>query len=83
MKIEPGSLDGFLSRMKEDSEQLRSMINYCRSESCLFDRTAMPSKKVMRAHGVYKDNQTGFIWWLLEQYLKGNLIKKEDAQPEP
>lgn len=80
MKIEPGSLDSFLSRMKEDSEELQNMINYCRGNSCMYNPSAVPSKTLMRSHGVYQDRMTGFIWWVLEQYFKGNITIRKDEE---
>lgn len=61
-----------------------SMIGYIRENASCDSFLKRPSKKLIRRYNIRPDQEL-LHWWLLEQYLEGNLIEKpkEDVQPKP
>lgn len=61
-----------------------SMIGYIRENAGCDTFLKRPSKKLMKRYNIRPDQEL-LHWWLLEQYIEGNLIEKpkEDAQPKP
>lgn len=69
------------------SEQLHNLSSYARlvtrkAEDCRLYRI-MPSKDLIVRYGIsYDVGYISFVWWLLEQFEKGNItIKKDEIQP--
>lgn len=68
-----------------DSEyERRSMINFIRENTKnMNDRGKEIPKYIRKRYGIYPDRMSpGLAWYLLDQYFKGNIIIKEDAQSE-
>lgn len=43
------------------------------------DRRRFPSPKLLRKYKIKFGDANGFIWWLMEEYFKGNLELKNDG----
>lgn len=68
--------------------ELNNLGNYARwiarkQNNYTFLRVS-PSKDLRVRYGIgYKPLGASTVWWLLEQWEKGNITIKEDAQPKP
>lgn len=64
-------------------KESESMFGYMRENwNVCEDMQKLPSKKILKRYNIKYDQSNLFLWWLLEQYFEGNLIKKEDVQPK-
>jgi hypothetical protein len=74
----------------DDSKELSNMSAYARSiirkqkdHTC---NRREPSKDLRVQYGIFGYDRMGamYVWWLLEQLEKGNvIIKDEETQPKP
>lgn len=73
--------------MLDASHELSNMGGYVRSiirkqENCELLRIT-PTKDLIFKYGISLNRgYTTTVWWLLEQWEKGNITIKEDAQPK-
>lgn len=69
-----------------DSEyERRSMINFIRENSKdVHDIGMAVPKHIRKRYGIYPNRMSpGLAWYLLDEYFKGNITIKKDAQPKP
>lgn len=80
-------LPKILDRYIEAEKEITDMHNFQRESmltcDCNIKNTfqMIPSKALVRRYGlnVYNNRGRGFVWWLMEEYFKGNLILKKDV----
>lgn len=78
----------FLSHYADCEAEVAAIKNYMREQNrtsehweCSLLR-AEASKDIRFRYGL-KPNHLGFVWYLLDQFYKGNITIKKDAQPKP
>lgn len=74
-----------LSDFIDAEYERRSMINFIRenSKDAQDVHIGIP-KHIKKRYGIYPNRMhPGLAWYLLDEYFKGNITIKKDAQPEP
>lgn len=81
----PKVLKDVMSDFIDAEYERRSMINFIRENAKDSHHIRMDvPKHIRKRYGIYPNRfAPGLAWYLLDEYFKGNITIKTDAQPEP